>query len=159
MLVMLMIRPPPRALHVWNGEAREPDRGEQLEIEVGLPGGIAHRLEFTGRGCACVVDQDIEAAQACDDLVHRAHAVLGAADVGLYRQRLGANRTQRRGRAFESFGTACDDRHPRPLGRKPQRACATDSLRPARDERNLSLQPEIHTFSSLKGILRSRVVK
>lgn len=66
MRVMLTIRPPPRARIEGDHETAIPHRREQLQVEVGLPGLVGHRLERADLGGARVVHQDVDAAVGRD---------------------------------------------------------------------------------------------
>ena len=135
-------------LHVRDGEPRQAHGGEQLEIEIGLPGGVVHGLEFACRRSAGVVDQNVDAAEAAQGLVDCARAVLGAADVGANGQGGAAGCADLFGHLRQPRFAARHDRHASALRRKAQRARPADALAAARDEGNAVLQSEIHVGRS-----------
>ena len=89
---MLMMLPRPcRDIGPKAGFGEEEDAGH-VDIVDALEVGQAERLSRFNGGDAGVVEQDIEAAQSLNSLVHRALRVLLAPDISAQSQRLHAQR-------------------------------------------------------------------
>ena len=89
-------------LHPRPDQAREADRGEQLQVEVVLPDLVGDLLRGHRPRLAGVVDQDVDLAERLDDAVEGLRDVVGLRHVALERRDLAALRGRRDG----SFGCA-----------------------------------------------------
>ena len=69
-----------------------PDRPHDLEVEVRLPGVVAHLLEGGGRRRAGVVEENVDPAELSDGSRHHGLALGGAGHVGREGQEIGPRR-------------------------------------------------------------------
>src|SRR5690606_35041146 len=142
--------------HERDHEPYQADRGEQLEVEIGLPGLVRDRFELAGGGGARVVDEDVDAAEGMDRRTDQAGQVLGLRYVGDDGQDLAARVADVDGEAVEGFLAARADRDARAFGGEPLGGGAPYALAGARDDRDPSGKSEFHRSPPLDVVAANR---
>ena len=104
------MRPPATLLHLRPNEPRQPDRGEQLLIEVLAPDLVGDLLEGAGARGSGVVHHDVDLAERRHGLVVGARDIARDGDVPLHgNDAAAAARSNGLGRRIERFTSAGND--------------------------------------------------
>jgi hypothetical protein len=141
---MLMMRPAATALHVRDGEAAAAHGPHQLQVDVGLPGLVAHGLEPARRRLTRVVDEDVEPAELRDGGRDEGLDVRHAAHVRHLREDLPARRLPDAvGGLLQPLLAATADRDARALAREPLRGGPPEPVAAPGDDGYLAVQSEI----------------
>jgi hypothetical protein len=146
----LMIRPPAPFHHLRPGQPRQPDGGEQLEVEIGLPYRIGNGREGTGLRGAGIVHQDIDPTQPGHDLAVGARDLFGVGYVAGHGQDATARRrADRLPGCFEHVRPAREQGDIRAAGRHAGRDRQTEALAGTSDHGRTAVQLDIHVRSTL----------
>src|SRR5262245_46525302 len=149
--------PPAPRLHLRPGEPRQPDRREQLLIEILAPDVVGDLLERTGARGAGIVHDDVDLAERLHGLVIGPLDIRGNGDVALDGVDAPSSaRTDGLGGVIECVAAARHDGDVGARGRKPRRDREPDPLAGAGNDGRAAGETDLHCVLPMAPALAAR---